>query len=241
MNPPPHQCCNIRMDYLTSVFTDIIILKRVRETAESDYWLHVCPSVSQHEQLGSYRTDLHEIWYLRLFRKSVEKFHYNRTRIKGTLHEDQYTFFIISRSFLHRMRNVSNKTCRENQNTHFVFCNFFQKIVPFTRKCGKTLYRGTGHVTTQRMRTACWIPKVTNTKHVILIAFPLLQWLHEHASMLRYTYTDCLLWTVHRLTFDETRRFGSRLCFRLQERKNAHSGGVRWQSYLKGPRESAFS
>ena len=26
----------------------------------------------------------------------------------GTLHENQYTFLIIRRSFLHRMRNVSN-------------------------------------------------------------------------------------------------------------------------------------
>jgi hypothetical protein len=34
------------------------------------------------------------------------KFHYNLTRITGTLHEDQYTFLIISRSFLLRIRNV---------------------------------------------------------------------------------------------------------------------------------------
>jgi len=32
------------------------------------------------------------------------------------------------------MRNVSDKSCRENQNTHFVFSNFiFSKIVPFMR------------------------------------------------------------------------------------------------------------
>jgi hypothetical protein len=43
----------------------------------------------------------------------------------GTSHEDQYTFLIISRSFLFRMRNVSDKSCRENQNTHFVFKKFF--------------------------------------------------------------------------------------------------------------------
>jgi hypothetical protein len=41
--------------------------------------------------------------------------------MKGTLYEDQFTFFIISRSFLLRMRNVSDKVCREGQNTHFVF------------------------------------------------------------------------------------------------------------------------
>ena len=31
----------------------------------------------------------------------------------GTLHEDQYTFFIVSHSVLLRMRNVSDKTLRE--------------------------------------------------------------------------------------------------------------------------------
>jgi hypothetical protein len=37
-----------------------------------------------------------------------------RTRISGTLHEDKYTFLITSLSVLLRMRNVSDKSCREN-------------------------------------------------------------------------------------------------------------------------------
>ena len=51
----------------------------------------------------------------------------------GYLHEDQYTFLIITRSFLVRMRNVSDKSCRVNQNTHFMFSNVSTKIVPFGR------------------------------------------------------------------------------------------------------------
>ena len=40
-------------------------------------------------------------------------------------------FFIISRSFLLRMRNVSDKICRGNQNTHFALSNLFlSKILP---------------------------------------------------------------------------------------------------------------
>jgi len=41
-----------------------------------------------------------------------------------------------------------------------------------------------------RMRIACWIPKATSThsEYVIIIAFPLQQWLHERASVLRYTF-----------------------------------------------------
>jgi len=44
---------------------------------------------------------------------------------------------------------------------------------------------------TWTMNIAYWIPKATNThsEYVILIAFPLQQWLHERASILRYMYT----------------------------------------------------
>ena len=33
----------------------------------------------------------------------------------------------------------------------------------------------------------------THAEYVILIAFPLQQWLHERASLLRYTYFACLV------------------------------------------------
>jgi len=48
---------------------------------------------------------------------------------------------------------------------------------------------------TRRMRIACWIIKTTDTysECVILIAFPLQQWLHERASLLRYAYIDCIV------------------------------------------------
>jgi hypothetical protein len=74
-------------------------------------------------QLGILWTDFHDNWYLKSFSKTCrEKFKINQnlTRYADTLHEDQYTFLIISRSFLLRVRNVSFKRCRENQNTHFM-------------------------------------------------------------------------------------------------------------------------
>jgi hypothetical protein len=84
------------------------------------------------EQLDSNWTDFREILYLSIFRKSVEQiqFHENPTRITGTLQEEQYAFFIIrvSRSVILRMRNVSDKSCRENQNTHSMFNNYLSKI-----------------------------------------------------------------------------------------------------------------
>jgi hypothetical protein len=50
-------------------------------------------------------------------------------------------------------------------------------------------------MTIRRMRIACWIPKATNTHSgcVILITFPLQQWLQERASLLRSTCTACLV------------------------------------------------
>ena len=58
-----------------------------------------------------------------IFRKKKDfsrkfKFHYNLTRMTGTTHEDQYTFFIIPRSVLLRMTNLSDRSRRKNQNTH---------------------------------------------------------------------------------------------------------------------------
>jgi len=40
------------------------------------------------------------------------------------------------------------------------------------------------------IRITCWIPntKSTHLQYVILITFPLQQWLHEGKSLLRYTY-----------------------------------------------------
>jgi len=45
------------------------------------------------------------------------------------------------------------------------------------------------------MRIGCWEPKATNTHsdYVILTAFPREQWLHERATMLRYTHIACLV------------------------------------------------
>jgi len=57
----------------------------------------------------------------------------------------------------------------------------------------------------RRMRIACWIPTATDTHsdHVIIIAFPLHQWLHERASVLRYMYSACLVYTTHTVAVHE--------------------------------------
>jgi hypothetical protein len=67
------------------------------------------------EQLGFHWIHFYDIWYLRIFRQSLQ---INQATLKsGTLHEDQYTFMFTSRSLLLRMKNISNTRYRENQNT----------------------------------------------------------------------------------------------------------------------------
>ena len=82
-----------------------------------------------------------------------------------------------------------------------VFFFFFENRAVFEtmwKKYGKAR-QDTGGNIARRMRIACWITKVTNThsEYVIFIAFPLQQWLHERASMLRYTYFACLVHGFH--------------------------------------------
>jgi hypothetical protein len=55
----------------------------------------------------------------------IFEFHWNLKRKTGTSHKDLCTFMTLSRSVLFRMKNISDESCRENQNTHFVFNNFF--------------------------------------------------------------------------------------------------------------------
>jgi hypothetical protein len=59
-------------------------------------------------ELGSHWKDFHEIWYLSIFRKSVEIFQIPlKLRITGTLDEDPCKFMVVSRSVLLGMRNLS--------------------------------------------------------------------------------------------------------------------------------------
>jgi len=72
---------------------------------------------------------------------------------------------------------------------------FFENCAVYEIMWKNIVEPGRPQMTIGPMRIACWIPKATN-KHsqcVILIAFPLQQWLHEQASILLYTYIACLV------------------------------------------------
>ena len=62
--------------------------------------------------------------------------------------------FYQSRSFLVR-RNVSDKSCREKQNTHFVFSNFFpENLAVYEIMWKDIVQRDMPQMTTWRMRIA---------------------------------------------------------------------------------------
>jgi len=87
------------------------------------------------DRFSYYWTDFCYIWDLSIFRKSVEKM---QVSLKSNTNNGYFTWrplciLIISRSVLLRMRKVSDKYCKGNQNTRFMFSNVFLKIVPFMR------------------------------------------------------------------------------------------------------------
>jgi len=117
-------------------------------------------------------------------------------RVTGTLLEDQYTLVIVSRSVHLRMRNISDKSCKQDKNRHIVFNDFFFKsraVYEIMRKNIVEQYRP--QMTKWPMRIACWVPKTTSTKseYVIIFVFPLQQSFYERDSELRYTYIACLV------------------------------------------------
>jgi hypothetical protein len=83
-----------------------------------------------------------------------------------TLHEDKYTFF-ISRSVFLRMRNVSNKSCRESLNTHSMLNNVFRKSCPLWNNVEE--YCRTGKATDDSMAHAQRILFTYGYRHTLRI------------------------------------------------------------------------
>ena len=109
-----------------------------------------------------------------------------------TLHEDQQTFVIISRSVLVRVRNISDIRCGDNENKHFESHNCHLKS--YRLRDNVENYRRARQATDDNMVHAhCMLATYTPSEYVIPIDFPLQQRLHENASVLRYTYIVCLI------------------------------------------------
>jgi len=76
------------------------------------------------------------------------------------------------------MRNVSDKRCRGNQNTHFMFSDLFLE--------NHTVYEKMWEHIVEAGQTTCALRAGQLWPHSQFTAFPVQQWLHERASMLRY-------------------------------------------------------
>ena len=105
------------------------------------------------------------------------------------------------------MRNVLDKSCRENQNTDLMFSNFFSKIVPFMKKWRKIWWGQMGHKWCHNMaHTSCMLDKQgymharscdlahartraqTHIQICNIYCFSMAKIIRERASMLSYTY-----------------------------------------------------
>ena len=109
-----------------------------------------------------------------------------------TLLEVQYMCFIISRSVLLRMRNISGKICKENENTHFMLNNFFENhnVYEITRK---NIVEPDGLQTTIRhISISCWIPKATDTQSEYVTYFFSTATIVERKCLIVTLYTHCL-------------------------------------------------
>jgi len=72
-----------------------------------------------------------------------------------------------------------------------MFNSFFENHAVFWNNVGK--YCRVGQNTDDNMAHAGYLRLQTHTQYVILFVFPLQQWLHERASLLRYSHIVCLV------------------------------------------------
>ena len=140
----------------------------------------MCPSV-RIVQLTSHWKDFHVTWYLSILRKSVGNIQASLTSDKNNRYCIWRPIYIVylnlSRWILLRMKNVSSRICRWNQNIHFVFSNFlFRKSFRLLANVVEYLAPDRLQMTIWHMRIACWIHKATNTH----LQYVIIMLLHYH-------------------------------------------------------------
>jgi hypothetical protein len=128
--------------------------------------ISVSPSARK-EQLGSHWKDFHEILYMCIFLNDVLKIQFwlKSDKKTGTSDEDVWLFMIIPLSILLRMRNISHKSCRENENTILCPIIFFRKLCRLwdhVKNYG-TAWQDTDDKKIWCLHFACRITKATDT------------------------------------------------------------------------------
>ena len=104
-----------------------------------------------------------DIWKFSENRSTKFGFQRNLTIITGTLLEEVRKFVTISRWIILRLRNVSDRSCIENQNT--LFFSFFRKSCRLCHNVEKyDMIRPQMRI--RRRCCACRITKATDTKAI---------------------------------------------------------------------------
>jgi hypothetical protein len=133
--------------------------------------LSVWPSVSQSVRLSAWNSSLPlDGFSWNLFWSIVRQYVEN---IKFSLKSDKMTalcmkttwrfFFIISLSVLLKMINVSDNSCRGNQNTFCVQWLFFENRAVYEITWKNIVEWSRPQMTIWRIHIACWTPKAINT------------------------------------------------------------------------------
>ena len=187
----------------TSINLHLIQTKTQNTTyTHAQIYLSVCPSISPSfllsvrppacTRLPQWRILMKfDIWVFRKFCRESSSCIKIWKEKSGILHEDRYTFtrMIKLGSILLRMRNVSVRICRENQNSHFMFHKLSVTTPHPPPENGAVywiMWKNMVRLELTRdenmlphMCFPWWIPNTTNThpECVIVIVLPLQQWL----------------------------------------------------------------
>jgi hypothetical protein len=150
------------------------LFRRLHKIVES-YCLSVRLSACNNSALIGRIFMKFSIW---IFFESLSRkfeFRWNRTRIKCILHEYRCTFFNHVFLTLYYNEKYYRQICREHQNTHFTFSNFFENRAVYELMWKNILQPDRPQMTIWYTPISCWVPKATNahSECVILIGFPL--------------------------------------------------------------------
>jgi len=131
---------------------------------------------------------------------------------------------IISPSILLRMVNVVGKVVIKMKNILYSTNFISENRAGYEVRQVYMVEPDKPHMTIWHMRSACWIPKATNTHSqcVISIAFPRYWWLGVRTSMFLYTYVACLVCLV--LEIKRFCAFGAKSGKEMKE----------WKNYIQG-------
>ena len=173
-------------------------------------------------QLGSHWTDFHEIWYVSIFRKCAMKIQVSlkSDNNNGTLHEDQYTFFITSRSNLLRIKTFQTKVVEKIKVQTSCSMPFSRKLCRVWDNVEKYGRADARDKTLRRMRISCLITKKTKTHS-------------EYVTLSAHCTATMVAWTRLNVKFIRKKILNIQQCFDFLDRIpwNTFHSKINWLRY----------